>query len=233
MTEQRGAIQQISSGSRASACQSLFCVIAPQESLPRYAREVADLYLVDTVTAETVPTPTHVLTQRERESITGLYRSLLTGMPVTVSAEGTSLRGDVRGFGFPLIALSATRFTTSFGLSWEFGSSGEARMLDSIGSVEQYQKVAPWKPTANDLREVVGRTFSDEVETSLEVEIDATGALVIARPGARFVLTPVYADAFNSRELGLIIFRRDSNSRITALSVCQDRLWDMRFRRDH
>ena len=199
---------------------------------PQHAREVADLYLTGTVTSEAVPTPTHVLKQTEIESLAGLYRNVLTGMPATVSAEGGSLRGDVRGFGFPLISLSATRFTTPFGLSWEFGTSGDSRMIDSIGSVEHYQKVAPWKPTAYDLREVVGKYLSDEVEASLQVDVDATGVLVMTRPDARFVLTPVYADAFNSRELGLIIFRRDSSSRVTALSVCQDRLWDMRFRRD-
>ena len=137
----------------------------------------------------------------------------------------------MRGFGFPLIALSATRFTTPFGLSWEFGASGDSQMIDSLGSVEHYQKVAPWKPSVSELRELVGGYVSDEAQATVQVEADATGALVMARPDARFVLTPVYADAFNSRELGLIIFRRDSNSRVTALSVCQDRLWDMRFQR--
>lgn len=73
---------------------------------------------------------------------------------------------------------------------------------------------------------------SDEAEANFGVEIDAAGALVVTRgPGARFVLTPVYADAFSNRELGLIIFRRDSSSRVTEMSVCQDRMWDMRFQR--
>jgi hypothetical protein len=122
--------------------------------------------------------------------------------------------------------------TTPFGLSWAFEASGDSRMLDSTGLPEDYRKVAPSKPTAGELRELVGTYFSDEAEASLGVEVDATGALVMTRrPGARFVLTPVYADAFSNRELGLIIFRRDANSRVTALSICQDRMWDMRFQR--
>ena len=199
---------------------------------PQYAHEVADIYLAGTLNSATVPTPTHVLTQAEIESIAGLYRSTLTGMPATVSAEGSSLRADLRGFGFPLIALSGTRFTTPFGVSWEFEGSGGSRMLDPTGLVEGYQRVVPSKPTAGELRELVGTYVSDEAEANFGVDVDAAGALVMTRrPGARFVLTPVYADAFSNRELGLVIFRRDSNSRITALSVCQDRMWDMRFQR--
>jgi hypothetical protein len=230
MTEPRGYTADLIRFPSQRVSVAVLCNTAAAVA-PQYAREVADLYLAGTVTSETVPTPTHN-EAKEIESLAGLYRNVLTGIPATVSAEGGSLRGDVRGFGFPLISLSATRFTTRFGLSWEFGTSGDSRMIDSIGSVEHYQKVAPWKPTANDLREVVGKYLSDEAEASLQVDVDATGTLVMTRPDARFVLTPVYPDAFNSRELGLIIFRRDSSSRVTALSVCQDGLWNMRFRRD-
>jgi hypothetical protein len=42
--------------------------------------------------------------------------------------------------------------------------------------------------------------------------------------------TPVYADAFSVPQLGLVIFRRESG-KVTALSVVQDRVWDLRFAR--
>lgn len=179
---------------------------------PQYAREIADSYLAGIVTSETVPEPTHVLTRAEIASIAGLYRRTLTGMPATVSAEGNSLRATLRGFGFTLIALSATRFTTPFGLSWAFEASGDSRMLDSTGLLEDYRKVVPSKPAVGELQELVGTYVSDEAEASFGVEVDATGTVVMTRrPGARFVLTPVYADAFSNRELGLIIFRRDAS----------------------
>jgi hypothetical protein len=50
------------------------------------------------------------------------------------------------------------------------------------------------------------------------------------RPDATFKLTPVYADAFDVPRLGLVIFRREAG-RVTALSVVEDRVWDLRFSR--
>jgi CubicO group peptidase (beta-lactamase class C family) len=199
---------------------------------PQYAHQAADLYLTGTVRSESIPKPTHVLTRAESASIVGLYRSALTSMPATVLTEGNELRAEVRGVGVPLIPLSASRFTTPFGLSWLFESAGHARMLESNGLPEDYQRVAPWKPTAAELRTLVGLYVSDEAEASFRVEGDVNGVLVmIRRPGARFILTPVYADAFSNQDLGLVVFRRDSASRVTALSICQERLWDMRFGR--
>jgi len=45
------------------------------------------------------------------------------------------------------------------------------------------------------------------------------------------VLKPLYADAFEAPQLGTVIFRRDAAGQVTALSVSQDRVWDLRFLR--
>ena len=50
------------------------------------------------------------------------------------------------------------------------------------------------------------------------------------RPDSVFALTSLYVDAFDS-ELGTIIFRRDDARRPVEFSVVQDRVWDLRFRR--
>jgi hypothetical protein len=43
-------------------------------------------------------------------------------------------------------------------------------------------------------------------------------------------LTPVYADAFRGA-IGFVRFLRDGNGRVTAFSINQDRVWDLKFSR--
>jgi hypothetical protein len=64
----------------------------------------------------------------------------------------------------------------------------------------------------------------------LMVQVDDDRLVIKRRPDSTVALTPVYADGFSS-PLGSITFRRDSNGRIVALSVSQDRVWDLRFTR--
>ena len=52
------------------------------------------------------------------------------------------------------------------------------------------------------------------------------------RPTTTMRLTPTYADVFTAPALGVVIFRRDADGRVTALSVAQDRVWDLRFDRE-
>ena len=56
--------------------------------------------------------------------------------------------------------------------------------------------------------------------------------MIKRRPDTVLKLTPVYADAFEAPQLGLVIFRRDGG-RVTGLSVSQDRVWDLRFVREN
>ena len=69
------------------------------------------------------------------------------------------------------------------------------------------------------------------LETTLIARV-RNGALELTqRPATVYPLAPLYADAFDS-ELGTIIFRRDARGAVTGLSVVQDRVWDLRFRRE-
>jgi CubicO group peptidase (beta-lactamase class C family) len=198
---------------------------------PRYAYEVAELYLAGRLRDVPAPTPTYDLTDADGRLFPGLYRSTLTGMPVTISRDGSSLRAQLRGFALPLAAASSTRFTGPFGIVWEFDGSGRSRMVDPTGVIEEYERVTPATPSMATLRQFVGDYRSDEAEASLGVGLDPSGALVATRrPQARFVLSPVYADAFMNPELGLIIFRRQGE-RVTELTISQDRMWDLRFER--
>jgi hypothetical protein len=58
------------------------------------------------------------------------------------------------------------------------------------------------------------------------------GNLVLKRrPDTTLALTPLYSDAFEAPQLGTVICRRDAAQRITALSVSEDRVWNLRFER--
>jgi len=87
-------------------------------------------------------------------------------------------------------------------------------------------------PTAAELQALTGTYVSDEAETTF-VAVVADGALTLKRrPDAVIRLTPTAtADVFTAGGLGTITFRRDASGRVTALSVRQDRVWDLRFER--
>ena len=77
-----------------------------------------------------------------------------------------------------------------------------------------------------------GTYVSDEAETTLTVVANGDSLVIKRRPDATMKLTPIYADAFTAPQLGLVIFRRDARAaRVAALSVVQERVWDLRFTR--
>ena len=106
---------------------------------------------------------------------------------------------------------------------------GNVRLIDPNLNVEAYEQVARVSPTAAQMQDLAGTYVSDEAETTLVAAIEG-GALVLKRrPDAVIRLTPEYADAFSAPQLGLVLFRRNASGAVTALSVNQDRVWDLRF----
>jgi CubicO group peptidase (beta-lactamase class C family) len=84
--------------------------------------------------------------------------------------------------------------------------------------------------TAAELEPLAGIYVSDETETTLIAAV-VDGALVLKRrPDTVIRLTPLSADVFTG-PLGTITFRRDTSGRVVALSVKQERVWDLRFER--
>jgi hypothetical protein len=204
---------------------------------------VADLYLGDRAKPPAPPAATYTLTSADLDRLAGLYRHTTTGVPLTVARNGDGLRIE-RGQAdasnpnagqrdIALVAMSASRLVTATRQTWEFddhGGRGGARMTDAFGTVDAYERVPPAKPTADELKEVAGTYVSDEAETMLTVALSGESLVIKRRPDTTLRLTPIYADAFNAPQLGLVIVRRDGG-RVTGLSVVQDRVWDLRFAR--
>ena len=86
-----------------------------------------------------------------------------------------------------------------------------------------------FKPTAADLAAYAGTYRSEEIETTLVVAVLNGGLVAKRRPDTTIALRPHSKDRFEGAAgLGLVTFRREKN-RVTALSVTQDRVWDLRF----
>jgi len=88
-----------------------------------------------------------------------------------------------------------------------------------------------YKPSAGDLAAFAGTYVSDEVETTLIVDVKNGELVVRRRPDTVIALRPHSKDRFDAGGgLGLITFHR-ANGRVMELAITQDRVWDLRFRR--
>jgi CubicO group peptidase (beta-lactamase class C family) len=166
------------------------------------ARQVAEIYLADRLASP----PSTASTSEQLAAVPGLYRSTLTGE--TIGGERTQLGSR----------------------TWTFDAR-RATATNEHGVTEVYERVERAKPTAQELQAYAGVYTSDEAETVLTAAV-VDGKLVLKRrPDTTIALTPLYADAFSGPQLGTIVFRRDSAGRVTALSVVQERVWDLRFQK--
>ena len=143
-----------------------------------------------------------------------------------LSRDKDSVRAQRYGL---LIPTSGSKAVTAGGATWEFDGRGGARVTDSFGTVDTFERVPAATPTADNLKALAGTYSNDEAETVLTIAVDGDALVVRRRPDTTLTLTPVYADAFSAPQLGLVIFRRDGSRRVTELSVVQDRVWDLRF----
>jgi CubicO group peptidase (beta-lactamase class C family) len=111
------------------------------------------------------------------------------------------------------------------GVSREYLSLTET--ITMTGSTKH--DLPPTVPAAA-LREFAGDYWSDEAEVRLTAAVDRDRLVLRRRPGTVIELTPVAHDAFRG-SIGTVTFRRDAAGKVVALSIKQDRVWDLRFAR--
>jgi CubicO group peptidase (beta-lactamase class C family) len=87
---------------------------------------------------------------------------------------------------------------------------------------------APSHVTATDPKEFVGDYWSDEAETKLTAMIDKGRLVLRRRPGILIELEPIGKDTFRG-QIGTVTFRRNASGAVEALSIKQERVWDLRF----
>jgi CubicO group peptidase (beta-lactamase class C family) len=83
---------------------------------------------------------------------------------------------------------------------------------------------------AAELRELAGRYWSDEAEIAFVAAVENDALVLKRRPDTTIALRPIGKDTFQG-SIGRVTFIRNSSGAINALSVRQDRVWDLRFAR--
>jgi CubicO group peptidase (beta-lactamase class C family)/lysophospholipase L1-like esterase len=198
------------------------------DSMPRQSlHAVADLYLADALKPDPAPRASK-LSATELDAISGLYRNIDRGDVVRIERDGESLR---LGNETLLTALSTLRITDGEGMTLEFDGAGRGLMDEGSGAPIVLERVPAAQPTLTELEALAGRYASDEAETTFTARVREGGLELAQWPATVYRLTPLYSDAFDS-ELGTIIFRRDAAGVVTALSVVQERVWDLLFLRE-
>ena len=187
------------------------------------AKAIADLLLPPGRAADSPAS--EPLNAEEGPRYAGLYRSLKPAGVVTISVQKDRLVSSTFG---ALTRVARHRFDAGGAYVLEFDGRF-LRVTDEFGTADDYERVEPWKPGAQDLKPIAGRYVSDELDVTVNVTMDGD-RLVVRRPDVTLVLIPVFPDGFQSGA-GWVIVRRDASGRVTGLSVNQDRVWDLRFTR--
>ncbi|MGH7462429.1 MAG: serine hydrolase domain-containing protein, partial [Longimicrobiales bacterium] len=159
----------------------------------------------------------------------GLYRDWRTGALLRINwSEGKLQTGSTE-----LIALNASAFQAG-ARRFEFMSAGNSglrlRAITPDGDTAFYEPTAAFTPSAAQLAEFAGDYYSPDVETTFTVAVEDGRLVLRRRPDSRFVLNPVYTDAFES-QMGLIRFYRGANAQIVELGISQARVYDLRATR--
>ncbi|WP_240359631.1 serine hydrolase domain-containing protein [Pyxidicoccus trucidator] len=198
------------------------------------AHEVADVFLSGQLSPPPEP-PKVTLTQARLAARAGLYRNTRTGETLDVRVRDGQLQ--LEG-GMPLTPVSETSFRVGDGraqLAFGLGKNGRptaARLLTSDGDSVPFEPVAPARPDAARLAEYGGSFTSEEAEATYTVAAERDGLVLRRRPDAVYRLVPLYADAFLAPKLGLVRFTRNSEGRVSGLSLGLGRVRDLRFVRE-
>lgn len=204
--------------------------------------QVVDLLLEDVVEgAAPAPAPLGApgvpVSSAELHPLTGLYRDVETGEPLSLVVDGGALR--IEG-GSRLAPLSPSVFKVGQGdevFTFEPAPGTDRRRIrvtvagadDEPIQLAAYEPVAAYDPTPAQLAEYAGTYHSPDAEATFAVAVEDGELVMLRRPADRFPLRPVYADVF--RGPGLVRFHRDASGGIVELGVRQARVHDIRFHR--
>lgn len=191
-------------------------------------RRVADVYLLPSIEKPAGPSEVTLVGGME-----GLYEDRRGHTTISIAREGGKLVANDKS---PLIPVTPTSFRLSpEGSIFELVKNDNGKLIGlrvrSYGFVlDSFDKVDRVSPSRAELQAFTGEYFSDEAETTLNVELAPSGLEIHQRPDIVYPLTPAYADGFECR-LGSVRFIRDESGHVTGLSFGDSRVWDLRFRR--
>jgi CubicO group peptidase (beta-lactamase class C family) len=180
-----------------------------------------------TGTKATAPAVAYAAPAADLAALTGLYRKVRDNTVFSVELRGGKL---YFGSALEMIPLAPGRFRMGAAEGLVEGGS-RIRVSSATGDV-LYEKVEAWKPTVADLNALNGNYSSTETGTTLHLALVA-GELSyqIGKEPKRVKLRPTFRDTFETPTGASVRFYRDTAGRLTELSVGEDRVWDLRFKR--
>jgi CubicO group peptidase (beta-lactamase class C family) len=105
-----------------------------------------------------------------------------------------------------------------------------APIPEAQGPLAALKRDESYRPSAAALAAFAGTYDSGEAEATLTIAVEGDALVLERRPGSKVTLRPRAADTFDGG-VGTLVFRRGADGRVAELSVVQDRVWDLRFRR--
>jgi len=104
-----------------------------------------------------------------------------------------------------------------------------AAPAENRGPLADLPRDTAYQPTSADLNSFAGTYVSDEIETTLVIEVRNGALVALRRPDSVIDLQPHSRDRFSAGGgIGLVTFHR-TNGKVTDFGVTQDRVWDLRF----
>jgi CubicO group peptidase (beta-lactamase class C family) len=104
------------------------------------------------------------------------------------------------------------------------------RVADPPESDRSREQSARFTPSADDLAAYAGAYHSDDAESTINVEVVGEMLVLRMRPAVRLPMRASERDVFEA-PFGTVRFIRDAAGSIQGLSVGQERVYDMRYRR--
>ena len=209
---------------------AVLCNVASANAT-QLGHQVADIYLESLVR----PHPHEIAAPGPAtlEAKAGLYRSVRDHQTLSVEYQDGKLRIDRRGVLTPVASDVFSLGEDSLRAEFKRDASGKTIRLQVASEVDEgnyYERVERWNPSPAELEGMTGEYSSEEAEVTFHVALEKDHLVIHRRPDGAIALTPTYRDGFSS-SLGSVRFLRDAAGRISELSVGEQRVWDMRFRR--
>lgn len=195
------------------------------------AHRTAEVLLGNVVAGFREPQPAHIPAEI-LVARTGLFRNLRTGEPLRLEIRGGRIQMNRRA---ELIPLSESLFRVGAGsdrlefLSAEANRPTGLRLLTEDGDAIEFERVAEFIPSPDQLREYQGEYYSDEAEASYRVAISSGTLELRRRPDVVITLSPAYQDVFTTTSGWIVQFTRGPGGHVDGMIFGMSRVRELRF----
>ncbi len=212
------------------------------------AMKVADIYLAEPIKAVEAKitnevgskargglTGAVVIAEEKLKEKTGVYRNLTNGELRRITLRDGKLRIDAFSqMSAELKPLGETQFNISGqeGAWVEFNSTGgksQLRLSRVNRRPETFEIVEAFEPSEERLNEFVGSYYSEELDTTYKISVEAGKLFVIDRNGVKRPLAPTIRDSFAVISGPQFEFSRDGAGKVSGFGVHAGRIRNVRF----